>query len=127
MNNKLVVGNLKMNMSFNDISVYLNEIKGRVNSKNVVICPTSIHIPYFVNLDFEVGVQDIFYENKGSYTSFLSPIQVKEIGVNYAIIGHSEKRKYDNEFESVINKKVISATNCGLNTILCIGETYRNK
>ena len=98
-------------MSFSDVGIYINKIKGNINSKNVVLCPTSIHVPYFLNLDFEVGLQDTFYENKGSFTGQISPMQAKEVGINYTIIGHSEVRKYDNELESIINKKEVVLVN----------------
>lgn len=124
--NKIVVGNQKMNMSFSDISRFIDEIKGKINSNDVIICPSSIYVPYFLNHDFSVGMQDIFYDNKGAYTGFISPIQAKGMNINYTIIGHSERRSL-NETDSIINKKVINATENELKVILCVGETLEEK
>ena len=85
MENKLIVANHKMNMDAKEVSEYLKEI-GNINNKNVIICPTSIYIPYFLKKKFEVGIQNTFIGEKGSYTGEISPKQVKSLGVNYTII-----------------------------------------
>lgn len=127
MENKIVVANLKMNMLKSDISKYLKETKNLINTNRVVICPTSIYIPYFLNQKYSVGIQDLHYDNDGICTGEVTPKQAKSMGINFAIIGHSERRKYFEENDDLINKKVVSATKEGIKTIVCIGETKEER
>ncbi len=66
--------------------------------------------------------QNCFWENSGAYTGEISPIMLKNLGVDYVIIGHSERRKYLNETDEMINKKVLAGLKAGLKVILCVGE-----
>lgn len=122
MENKLIVGNIKMNMKFGELANYLNYFKG-IKNKNIVICPSYIYIPYFLNYDFSVGSQNVCAYEDGGYTGEVSARQLASIGVNYAIIGHSERRIKLNESNIEINKKIKSSLDAKLKVILCIGET----
>lgn len=126
MENKLIIANHKMNMNANELSIYLQEL-GEINNKNVVICPTSIYIPYFLKKKYKVGIQNTFLHESGSYTGEISPKQAKSLGVTYTILGHSERRNYFNETDTIINKKAIEALNSGLKAVICIGETLEEK
>lgn len=126
MENKLVIANHKMNLNAIEIKNYLKEIS-IINNKNVIICPSSIYIPYFLKQHFQVGIQNTFSHPKGAYTGEISPAQAKSLGVNYTIIGHSERRGYLNESDSLINKKVIEAIKNDLKVVLCIGETLEER
>ena len=111
---KLVVANLKMNMDYNTTLEYINNV-----NKNIIVCPTYIYIPYFLN-KVSVGAQDCYIFDSGAYTGYVSPKQLKNVGVEYVIIGHSERRLIeDNE---LIYKKVVQAINNNLKVILCVGE-----
>ena len=123
MNDKIIVANLKMDMDVSDVSNYLNIINNKIDDKNIIICPTSIYIPYFLKHKYQVGIQNIFYESNGAFTGEVSPKQIKSIGVNYAIVGHNERRTYFNETDLVINKKVKACLDNKIKVILCIGET----
>lgn len=123
MEEKIVVANLKMNLNVSEISAYLKIATEFMNDEQVVFCPSNIYIPYFLKKNFGVGVQNIYYEDFGAFTGELSPLQAKEIGVKYVIIGHSERRIHFNETDSVVNKKIISAVKNSLKVILCVGET----
>ena len=96
MGKKIVVANLKMSMNTSDINIYLKSIKN-LNNKNVVICPTSIYIPYFLKQHFYVGIQNVYKEDLGAYTGEVSPLQAYTMGVRYVILGHSERRNYFKE------------------------------
>ncbi|MBE6143984.1 MAG: triose-phosphate isomerase [Firmicutes bacterium] len=126
MENKLIVANHKMNMTASEINEFLKEL-GKINNKNVVICPTSIYIPYFLKKKFQVGIQNTFIHEKGAYTGEVSPMQAKSLGVNYTILGHSERRMYLEESDTFINKKVLEALNYDLKPIICIGETLEER
>lgn len=122
MENKLIVGNIKMNMQFGEISNYLNYFKN-IKSDNVVICPSYIYVPYFLNYDFSVGSQNVCAYEDGGYTGEVSAKQLASIGVKYTIIGHSERRIKLNESDIEINKKIKNSLDSKLKVILCIGET----
>ena len=126
MENKLIIANHKMNMDANEVSIYLQEL-GKVNNKNVIICPTSIFIPYFLKKKYQVGIQNTFIHKSGSYTGEISPKQAKSLGVSYTILGHSERRIYFDESDTLINKKAIEALKAGLKVIICIGETLEER
>ena len=126
MANKLVIANHKMNMEAKDLNNYLKELEV-INSKNVVICPTSIYIPYFLKKGFQVGIQNTFMHSNGAYTGEVSPKQAKSLGVNYTILGHSERRNYLEENDTFINKKVLEALENKLKVVLCIGETLEER
>ena len=104
--NKIVIANHKMNMLSSDINIYLKKIKEQINIENVIICPSCIYIPYFLKQNFKVGIQNIFYKSKGAYTGEISPRQAKSMEVDYAIVGHSERRKYFLETNNEINQKI---------------------
>ena len=126
MANKLVIANHKMNMEAKDLNNYLKELE-IINNKNVVICPTSIYIPYFLKKGFQVGIQNTFMHSNGAYTGEVSPKQAKSLGVNYTILGHSERRNYLEENDTFINKKVLEALENKLKVVLCIGETLEER
>lgn len=124
--NKIVIANLKTYLSTKDISEYLKAIDDKINSDNVIICPTNIYLPYFLKHKFQVGAQDIYYENNNC-TGEVTPIQYKTMGVTCSIIGHSERRIKLNETDSIINKKLSATLKNGMGAILCIGETLEEK
>jgi len=126
MENKIIVGNIKMNMRFGEIANYIKLFKN-INSKNVIICPSYIYIPYFLNYDFSVGSQNVCSHEDGGYTGEISSHQLSSIGVKYTIVGHSERRKNLNETDIDINNKIKCALKAKLKVILCIGETEEEK
>ena len=126
MENKLIVGNIKMNMKFGEIPNYINHFKNMKNN-NLVICPSFIYIPYFLNYSFNVGSQNVCSSEDGGYTGEISAKQLHSIGVKYTIIGHSERRIKLKETDIEINKKIQSSLKSHLKVILCIGETEEEK
>jgi triosephosphate isomerase (TIM) len=134
--NKLVIGNLKMNLLSplereRYLSVLKKEISGkRLKRTEIVICPPYIHIEHFkknVGKKIKLGAQNMFWQRGGSFTGEISPAMLKNFGCEYVIIGHSERRKYFCENSEEINLKVNAAHKNGLKTIICIGETRVEK
>lgn len=132
MNKILIVANWKMNPGTQDEAERLSrEIQqGAHGLKNVevVLCPP---FPYLVAVNSQVsivriGAQNCFYEQKGAYTGEVSPLMLKDMGCEYVIIGHSERKKYFGESNDIINKKIKSALAADLKIILCIGEDARD-
>ena len=118
--NKLIIANMKMNMSLNDVLDYLEEFN---EYNNVILCPSSIYLPYFIDCDYKVGIQNISEYDKGSYTGEISAKQAKSLGIKYAIIGHSERRMYYHENDEIVTKKLKKALSNNIKPILCVGES----
>lgn len=104
-----------------EITNYLNKIQ---KDNNVIILPSTIHIPYFLNRNIKIGIQNICINN---ITGEVSALQAKKIGVSYVLLGHSERRKYFNETNEEINLKIKEALSEKLNVILCISETLEER
>lgn len=121
MTNKLIIGNMKMNLTKIEIEEYL-EKSCTIKNSNVVICPSNIYIPYFLNKNFKVGIQDVFYMDKGSYTGEVSAYQAHSLGVEYALVGHSERRKKLDETNDIISLKLKQIVSNKMKAILCVGE-----
>jgi len=90
----------------------------------VAIAPPFIYLPLFSRKKISLAAQDVSFENQGAFTGEISPLQLKDLGVRYVIIGHSERRKLG-EMDAIINKKIKAALNAGLAVILCVGESKR--
>lgn len=126
MENKLIIANHKMNLEATDLTNYINGLDN-LNCEQVIICPTSIYIPYFLKKKYKVGIQNTYCEEIGAYTGEVSPLQAHSLGVGYTIIGHSERRTLLGEKDIFINKKVLEALKNELKVILCIGETLEQR
>lgn len=124
---KIVIANLKMNLNLVEICDYVVKINELIDTKRVVICPTSIYLPYFLKNGYSVGVQNIAQTEDGAYTGEVSASQVSSLGIDYALIGHSERRQYFNETDTVVNKKILLGLKNNLNLVLCIGETKEER
>ena len=130
----LIVANWKCNpTNLNEARRLFNSVKNRLkNIKNVevVICPP---FPYLLAIKpyshkaVKLGAQDCFWEERGAFTGEISPKMLKDLGCDYVIIGHSERRKYQKETDEIINKKIIAAMSAKLKPILCIENLSRIK
>ncbi|OGZ78861.1 MAG: triose-phosphate isomerase [Candidatus Staskawiczbacteria bacterium RIFOXYD2_FULL_37_9] len=94
----------------------------------VVICPPNIYLPVLKNIAMsdvalKLGAQNIYFEDKGAFTGEISVAMLTDLGVEYVIIGHSERRKYFGETDETVNKKIKMALASGLKIIFCVGET----
>ena len=97
----------------------------------VVVCVPYTDLFYALltaqGTNIKIGAQNMHFEEKGAYTGEVSASMLKSIGVEYVIIGHSERRQYFNETDETVNKKVKSAFEHGLNPIVCVGETLEQR
>lgn len=120
---KLIILNHKMNLEYDEIYSYIERINKVKTDNNLVICPSNIYLTDFINYcNWGIGAQDIFYKENGNYTGEVSTLQLKSLGVEYSIIGHYERKKYFNETNKIINKKLIACLETNIIPILCFGE-----
>ena len=125
---KIIVGNLKANMNMDKIGDYIYNVKSSLNANDkIIFCPSYIYIPFFTSAGFCVGAQDVSIYENGSYTGEVSAEQLKSAGVKYSIVGHSERVSYNNETDTIINKKVKQCINNDIIPIICVGETKKDK
>lgn len=121
----LIVANWKLNpVTTKEAEELFNSIKEGIkdiNNAGAVICPPFIFLSSLKGLP--LGAQDCYWEEKGAYTGEISVEMIKELGCEYVIIGHSERRKYFNEKDEDVNKKVLKVLEVGLTPIICVGET----
>lgn len=117
----LVVANWKMNPNS---LVEAKRLFTKVKNLNAVICPPFIYLSHFSgsHRKCKLGAQDCFWEEKGAYTGEISPEMLKNLEVEYVIVGHSERRKYFKESNEMINKKLKAVLKAGLKPILCIDK-----
>ena len=133
MRKKVIAGNWKMNKSPIDteefMKVFPNLVEG--TESEVVLCVPYIDLPVAVEVakgtNVKIGAQNVHFEDKGAFTGEVSPKMLQDMGVEYAIIGHSERREYYNETDESVNKKIKAAFNYNLKPIVCVGETLSQR
>lgn len=133
MRKPIIAGNWKMHKTINEAVSFVEELKPLVVSANceVVVCPTSVCLDAVVKAakgtNIKVGAQNVHFEEKGAFTGEVSPGMLETIGVDYVIIGHSERRQYFNETDETVNKKIKAAFVHNLIPILCVGESLEER
>ncbi|HQA49051.1 MAG TPA: triose-phosphate isomerase, partial [Bacillota bacterium] len=130
---KIIAGNWKMNKTPGEAVAFVEDLKERLASFSseavgeVVLCAPFVSIPAVkqaaAGTSIKVGAQNMHWEEKGAFTGEVSGRMLSELGVDYVIIGHSERRQYFAETDETVNKKVHAAFKYGLKPIVCIGET----
>ncbi|MDO4788316.1 MAG: triose-phosphate isomerase [Johnsonella sp.] len=126
---KIIAGNWKMNRTASEALALIEELKPLVETKeaDVVFCVPAIDIipaaEAVKGSNIEIGAQNMYHEESGAFTGEISPLMLKEAGVKYVIIGHSERREYFAESDETVNKKVLKAFEHGLIPIICCGES----
>ncbi len=130
---KIIAGNWKMNMTPSQAVKLVEELKPLVQNDevDVVYCVPAIDIVPVVNAvkgtNVKVGAENMYYEENGAYTGEISPEMLVDAGVEYVIIGHSERRDYFKECDCMLNKKVKKALEHNLTPILCCGESLEQR
>ena len=130
----IIAGNWKMNMTASETKKFAEELKAimpKAKWCDVVVCVPAVNISTairaFKDLRVSVGAQNLFYEKSGAYTGEVSADMLKDLGVKYVIIGHSERRQYFGETDLTVNKKALAALEAGLHPIICVGETLEQR
>lgn len=133
MRKKIIAGNWKMNMLPNETMEYIENFSKLVkDTKNeVILCVPYTDLFYALmsaqDTNIKIGAQNMHFEENGAYTGEVSAKMLKSIGVEYVIIGHSERRQYFNETDETVNKKVKAAFENELKPIVCVGETLEQR
>ncbi len=133
MRKKIIAGNWKMNKTPMEALELVEQIKDKCNVSecDVVFCVPFIDLISVIekvkDTNISVGAQNMYFEDNGAYTGEISPKMLKESGVKYVILGHSERRQYFCETDETVNKKVKKAIEYGLIPIICVGETLEQR
>jgi len=133
MRKKVIAGNWKMNKTPSEALSFINEIKDKVNvaESKVVFCVPYVSLQTALKAvegtHISIGAQNMHYETSGAYTGEVSAEMLKEMGIEYVIIGHSERRAYYAETDVSVNKKAIKALELGLIPIICVGESLEQR
>ena len=133
MRRKVIAGNWKMNMLPNEAIKFIEEFAPLVKDTKaeVILCVPYIDLFYALlnvqETNIKIGAQNMHFEESGAYTGEVSGKMLKSIGVEYVIIGHSERRQYFSETDETVNKKIKAAFEYGLKPIVCVGENLEQR
>ncbi|WP_338471843.1 triose-phosphate isomerase [Niallia sp. XMNu-256] len=134
MRKPIIAGNWKMFKTLSEAKSFMEEVKNAVPAKEEVesvVCSPALFLESLVNLakdtNVSVGAQNMHFEDSGAFTGEISPAALEDLGVEYVILGHSERREMFNETDEAVNKKVIAAFNHHIIPIVCCGETLEQR
>lgn len=125
-----IAGNWKLNKNLKEVLTFLMNIDGKLPSEDKVEVAIAAPALYLIPLihhrgdnPLKVSAENVYFENSGAFTGEISPAQLAAEGIEYSIIGHSERREYFHETDEDINKKAKALFSAGVTPILCCGET----
>lgn len=133
MSKKLIVGNWKMNGSLASNAGLVGEILSGIGQPacDVAVCPPTIYLPQVRGLvegsPIDLGAQNVSMHDNGAYTGDVSAEMLKDYGVRYVIVGHSERRRHQAESDVHVALKAKRALAAGMTPIVCVGETLRER
>lgn len=135
MRKPMIAGNWKMHKTVSEAVRFIEEVKIRLSSVEeaveAVVCAPYVHLPALVEASagtpIRIGAQNMHWEAQGAYTGEVSGAMLADLGVEYAIIGHSERRQWFAEIDESVNRKVHAAYANGLTPIVCVGETLQQR
>ena len=128
------IANWKMNFTTSDVKSFMNEWKNKnLNNSHIetIFCPSFTELnttaEFIQNSSSKLGAQNVAYDTKGAFTGEVSCRMLKELGCEWVIIGHSERRNVFGETDDVIQKKLDKIVSEGMSPILCIGESKKER
>ena len=133
MRKPIIAGNWKMNMTPSQAKELVNDLIPLVKDAQceVVVCPPYIDLPVVSELikgtNIKLGAQNVHWADKGAFTGEVAADMLLAYGVEYVIIGHSERRQYFGETDETVNKRSKKALEAGLKPIICVGETLEQR
>lgn len=134
MRKPIIAGNWKMNNTIAEGMKLVNGLTPLVKSvkdTEIVICPPATALAVVTTAlhgkNIAVGAQNVHWEESGAYTGEIAPAMLAELGVKYAIIGHSERRQYFGETDETVNKRARAAHRAGITPIICVGEPLETR
>jgi len=132
--NTVIAGNWKMNLTPSKAKAVIEELKPLVAGKDnctTILCVPFVDIATAVEAakgsNIKIGAQNVHFEEKGAFTGEIAADMLLEIGAEYVIIGHSERRQYFGETDKTVNQRVLAALKAGLKVILCVGEVLEER
>ena len=133
MRRPMIAGNWKMNKTPAETVALLQELKKIQPHGNVevVVCPMTVSLfaagAQLKGTPIKLGAQNVHFEDKGAFTGEANCASLKELGVEYVILGHSERRQYFGETDETVNKRTTAVIKAGLTAIVCVGETLAER
>lgn len=134
MRKPIIAGNWKLNKTSREAIVLVEELKREVVSiegVDIVLCPPFTALESvsdaIVETNISLGAQNIYWADSGAFTGEISAPMLKDLGVKYVIIGHSERRQYFGETNETVNKRIRAALNHQLTPIVCVGENLSER
>ncbi len=134
MRKPIIAGNWKMNKTISEAKDLVTGVIGKLADKEdveVVFCPPFTALATVKELiketPFGLGAQDLYWQEKGAFTGEVSPLMLKDLGCDYVIIGHSERREHFGETDETVNLKIKAALAADLKPIVCVGESLAQR
>ncbi len=130
MSKPLIVANWKMNGSLEGLKEFFEDLELR-DRADVVVLPPAVYVRDCIsaigNRALDVGVQNVWTEDSGAYTGEISAKMVRDIGADWVLIGHSERRQLQKESDELVKQKLDCSLKAGINAIVCVGETLEER
>lgn len=134
MRKPIIAGNWKMNKTLGEAVSFVEEVKSSIpaaDKAEAVVCAPALFLEKLASAvkgtDLKVGAQNMHFEESGAFTGEISPVALKDLGVDYCVIGHSERREMFAETDETVNKKAHAAFKHGIVPIICVGETLEER